>query len=289
MSNLSFGNQKSQNKNLLVFDTIALLSADESNQVQVWRNNEQLGECYIPGATYAEISNFAQNHKNPKDQARARAFLQFQSKGGHYKTQPTEDNRKIPLDNAKDRQIITCAYRLAAENPNCAVILVTYDATMQALVRQSGLPNFCYLTAKDIADWFHNLYYQNKVPQAVYDTYQRMKQSQKNSFESTSGHNNNQSPNPGKKKQPRPIQQIPEPPKLKNAGEPNRKNQPKEYLEPTTSKPQKKQSLNPLFIGIAAACIGVVALFGINSFTGNRSTSIVAQESIDNQPVSTLR
>ncbi|BAY48871.1 hypothetical protein SAMD00079811_65000 [Scytonema sp. HK-05] len=290
MSNLSFGNQKSKYKHLLVFDTIALLSADESNRVQVWRNNEQLGECYIPGATYAEISKFAQDYKNSKDQARARAFLEFQSKGGHYKTQPTEDNRKIPLDNPKDRQILACAYRLAAENPNSAVILVTYDATMQALVKQSGLPNFCYLTAKDIAEWFHNLYYQNKVPQAVHDTYQRMKQFPKEPFTASGGHNGNRRNHVvGKEeKQPRRIEQVAEQPRLKSAAaeQPRKSHQNSQQADQSsTLKPQKNRFFSPVALSIAVACVAVVTLLGTGFFTKNHSTTVVAQAQVDNQPV----
>jgi hypothetical protein len=286
MSNLPVSHQKNEYKHLLVFDTIALLSADDSDREQVWRNNQKLGDCYIPGATYAEISKLAQDYKKPKDQARARAFLEFVGKERRYQIQPKEDNRQIPLDNEKDRQIVACAYRLSQENPNCVVILVTYDQTMKGLIGQSRLPNFCTLTAKDLSDWFHLDYYRNKVPQAVSDTYQRMKQFPSNSFKPTTGHKENQHhPFPKEqKKQLRNIQQTTEKPILKGVSQSANKSEQNSSHTSTSSK-QKKPSLNPWLIAIAAACVAVVALSGINSFMGNNSTSIVAQERVDNQPV----
>ncbi|MER3494066.1 MAG: hypothetical protein C4323_18260 [Mastigocladus sp. ERB_26_2] len=281
MSNLPIKKPVFEYKHLLVFDTIALLSADKSNRLQVWRNNEQLGECYIPGATYAEISRISQEKENPDFHA-AKAFLEFAGKGSRYRIQPKEDNRQIPLDNEKDRQILACAHRLARENPNSVIILVTYDPTMKGLAGQSGLPNFCTLTAKDLSDWFFLDYYRGKVPQAVSDAYQRIKR-----FQSAGEQNNKQAnhfpkqqnqPHKNKNKQQRQIQPTPEPRKLQGAQSHQNQHQ-------NPSKPQKKQFLNPVIIGLASAFVAVVLLSAINNFTGNNSATIVAQEVIDNQPV----
>lgn len=167
--------QSPKRRHLLVFDTSALLSANEKDRVQVWRNNEQLGECYVPGATYAEISTLSSNSKKPKEQVKAKEFLKFVSGGCRYKIQPTEDNRSIPIDNQKDRQIIACAHRLSNDNPDAVIILVTYELTLQGLVQQSGLPNFCTLEASKLATWFHEDYKRDRVPQEVFDTYSNMK------------------------------------------------------------------------------------------------------------------
>jgi hypothetical protein len=166
--------QSPKRRHLLVFDTSALLSANEKDRVQVWRNYEQLGECYVPGVTYAEISTLSSNSKKPKEQVKAKEFLKFVSSGCRYKIQPTE-NRSIPIDNQKDRQIIACAHRLSNENPDAVIILVTYDLTLQGLVQQSGLPNFCTLEASKLATWFHEDYKRDRVPQEVFDTYNKMK------------------------------------------------------------------------------------------------------------------
>lgn len=167
--------QSPKRRHILVFDTSALLSANKEDRVQVWRNNEQLGECYVPGATYAEISTLSKNSKKPEEQAKAKEFLKFVSGGCRYKLQPTEDNRSIPIDNQKDRQIIACAHRLSKENPDAVIILVTYELTLQGLVQQSGLPNFCTLKASKLATWFHEDYKRDRVPQEVFDTYNNMK------------------------------------------------------------------------------------------------------------------
>jgi hypothetical protein len=286
MSNRPVSNQKNEYKHLFVFDTIALLSADESDREQVWRNNQKLGDCYIPGATYAEISKLAQDYKKPKDQANARAFLELVSQERRYQIQPKEDNRQIPLDNEKDRQILACAYRLARENPKCVVILVTYDRTMKGLIGQSGLPNFCTLAAKELSDWFYLDFYRNKVPQAVSDAYQRMRQFQNNFSKAGEWNNDNQrnnfpqKPNP----QPRPIKPSTERPKLQGGTQPEKRKQQNNRSKPTP-KPQKKKVYNPLMIGIAAGVIAVVGLLATNSFIGTRSASLVAQERVDNQPV----
>lgn len=104
MSNISRHNQSYNSKFFLVFDTSALLSANENDRFQVWRNNEQLGECYIPGATYAEITNLASHSLNRKEQANAKEFLKFLKNGAGrgYKIEPVEDNHEIPADNKKD-------------------------------------------------------------------------------------------------------------------------------------------------------------------------------------------
>jgi hypothetical protein len=167
--------QSPKYRHILVFDTSALLSADKNNRVQVWRNNEQLGECYVPGATYAEISTLSSNSKKPKEQVKAKEFLKFVGDGCRYVIQSTEENLSIPLDNEKDRQIIACAHRLANENPEAVIILVTYELTLKGLVQQSKLPNFCTLEASKLATWFHEDYKRDTVPQEVFDTYNKMK------------------------------------------------------------------------------------------------------------------
>lgn len=287
MTNLTTNKPVFEYKHLLVFDTIALLSADKSNRLQVWQNNQKLGECYIPGATYAEISKISQQKSNSDFHA-AKAFLDFASKGGRYRIQPKEDNREIPLDNEKDRQIIACAHRLARENPNCVVILVTYDSTMKGLAGQSGLPNFCILSAKDLSDWFYLDYHRSKLPQAVSDAYQRIKRSQKNVYQPTPVQKNNQpnhfpkqqnQPNKKKNKQPPPIQQTIEPPKLQGSAR-------SQHQHSQNTSPPKKQFLTLIIIGLAAACAAVVALSTIKD-TGNNSSALVAQQVADNQPVKT--
>ena len=303
MSNFPIKKPVFEYKHLLVFDTIALLSADKSNRLQVWRNNEQLGECYIPGATYAELSKISQEKENSDFHA-AKAFLEFAAKGSSYKIQQKEDNRQIPLDNEKDRQILACAHRLARENPNSVIILITYDPTMKGLAAQSGLANFCTITAKDLSDWFFLDYYRGKVPQAVSDAYQRMKR-----FQPASGQNNKQAnhlpqqqnqPHKNKNKQQRSIQQTPERPKLQGVAQsqhqrqqtPERpklqgvvQSQHQRQHSENTSKPQKKQFLKPVIMSLAFACAAVILLPVINNFTQNNSVTIVAQEVIDSKPV----
>lgn len=282
MTNLTTNKPVFEYKHLLVFDTIALLSADKSNRLQVWQNNQKLGECYIPGATYAEISKISQQKSDSNFYA-AKEFLNFASKGGRYRIQPKEDNRDIPLDNEKDRQIIACAHRLARENPNCVVILVTYDSTIKGLSGQSGLPNFCVLSAKTLSDWFYLDYHRNKIPEAVSDAYQRIKRTQKNVFHSTYGQNKKQhnQPNQKKKKQPRLIQQTIEPPKLQGS------TRSQQHQHSQNTPPQKKQFLTPIIIGLTVACAAVIALSTISNFTGNNPATIVAQQVADNQPVKT--
>jgi PIN domain len=288
MSNLlSSNNQKAEYKHLLVFDTIALLSADEANRIEIWRNNLQLGECYIPGATHAEISNLANNYSNPKEQVRAKTFLNFQSRESLYIIQPVEDNHKIPLDNKKDRQILTCAYRLASENPNCVVILVTYDASMQSLVKQSNLPNFCYLNAREIGEWYNKLYPQKKVPKAISQTYERIKKISKNdsNFQTIEEPQKNiVNQNKSNNTTPRIIQQTPKksihkPSKFKRNKNTNNTN----YVETPILKP-KKQPLYPLFIGIGVICLAFGAFFTVNNIT-SKSSAIVAQQQVDTQQV----
>jgi hypothetical protein len=113
-----------------------------------------------------------------------------------------------------------------------------------------------------------------------------MKQFPSNSFKPTTGHKENQHhPFPKEqKKQLRNIQQTTEKPILKGVSQSANKSEQNSSHTSTSSK-QKKPSLNPWLIAIAAACVAVVALSGINSFMGNNSTSIVAQERVDNQPV----
>lgn len=175
MSNISRHDQSYNRKPFLVFDTIALLSA-KNDRFQVWRNNEQLGECYVPGATYAEITNLASDYRN-RYQASAKEFLNFLKNGAGrgYKIQPVENNDNIPIDNKKDKQILACAHRLARENPNVVVVLVTYELALQALVQQSDKPNFCTLPADKLGAWFHQDYPKGRVPQEILDASQRMK------------------------------------------------------------------------------------------------------------------
>jgi hypothetical protein len=261
--------QSPKRRHLLVFDTSALLSANEKDRVQVWRNNEQLGECYVPGATYAEISTLAKNSRKPKEQAKAKEFLKFVNDGCRYKIQPVEDNRKIPIDDQKDRQIIACAHRLSNENPDSVVILVTYDITLKGLVQQSGLSNFCTLTADKLAVWFHEDYKRDRVPQEVFDTYRRM-QSQRGNRGLPSGsqpqsYSGKRIPSGDESRRPpRQISQIPEPPQLKPAREASSR-QSGNYNPPPTYNPNPPSSSNtsnllsnPIVI---AAIVGVLALF----------------------------
>jgi PIN domain len=282
MSNLPTKKPVFEYQHLLVFDTLALLSADKSNRLQVWRNNEQLGECYIPGATYAELSRISQQKEN-SDFHSAKAFLEFVGNGSSYKIQPKEDNRQIPLDNEKDRQIIACAHRLARENPHSVIILVTYDRTMKGLSAQSGLSNFCTLTAKELSDWFFLDYYRGKVPQAVADAYQRIKRSQPAVSQNNKPANplpkQQNQPNKRKNKQPSQIQPNPELPKLRGSSK-SQSQHPQ-----NTSNPRKKQFLNPVNIVLASACAAVIVLAAITNFTTNNSAALVAQEVIDSKPV----
>lgn len=172
---MSRHDQSYNRKPFLVFDTIALLSA-KNDRFQVWRNNEQLGECYVPGATYSEITNLASDNRN-RYQASAKEFLNFLKNGAGrgYKIQPVENNDNIPIDNKKDKQILACAHRLARENPNVVVVLVTYELALQALVQQSDKPNFCTLPADKLGAWFHQDYPRGRVPQEIFDASQRMK------------------------------------------------------------------------------------------------------------------
>lgn len=172
---MSRHDQSYNRKPFLVFDTIALLSA-KNDRFQVWRNNEQLGECYVPGATYAEITNLANDYRN-RYQASAKEFLNFLKNGAGrgYKIQPVENNDNIPIDNKKDKQILACADRLSRENPNVVVVLVTYEIALQALVQQYDQPNFCTLPADKLAAWFHKDYLRGRVPQEIFDASQRIK------------------------------------------------------------------------------------------------------------------
>lgn len=174
---MSRHNQSYNRKFFLVFDTSALLSANENDRFQVWRNNEQLGECYVPGATFAEITNLESDSRNRKEQASAKEFLNFLKSGAGrgYKVQGVEDNRKIPTDNKKDRQILACAHKLATENPNVVVVLVTYEIALQALVQQFDQPNFCTLPANKLGAWFHQDYPKGRVPQEIFDASKRIK------------------------------------------------------------------------------------------------------------------
>lgn len=285
MSSMFRDNESPRRRHLLVFDTSALLSANEKDRIQVWRNNEQLGECYVPGATYAEISQLATNSRKPKEQTKAKEFLKFVKDGCRYKIQPVEDNRKIPIDNQKDRQIIACAHRLSGENPDAVVVLVTYELTLQGLVQQSGLPNFCTLTAAKLAVWFHEDYKRDRVPQEIFDTYKRM-QSQRGSRGLPSGYpprNNSEGRriSGGNDRQndsrrpPRQIEQVPEPPVLKPAREPLPSPSRDYNSPPTYSSNQGSSSNKPNFLTnpIAIAVIAAIATaFCIFLFTRRESS-----------------
>jgi len=278
VSSMFRDHQSPKRRNFLVFDTSALLSANEKDRVQVWRNNEQLGECYVPGATYAEISTLAKNSRKPKEQAKAKEFLKFVNDGCRYKIQPVEDNRKIPIDDQKDRQIIACAHRLSNENPDSVVILITYDITLKALVQQSGLSNFCTLTADKLAVWFHEDYKRDRVPQEVFDTYKRM-QSQRGNRGLPSGSQSrkripsrDESPRP-----PRQIYQVPEPPQLNPVRESSSPRPSGNYNPPPTynSNPPSSSNTSNLLTNpiVIAAIVGGLALF-IFLFTKREQTPV---------------
>lgn len=166
MTSLAYPSPKKKEPLILVFDTIALLSADDSNPEQVWRNNEQLGMCCIPGGTYSELSRIASS-KNNKNKRKASKFLRFLAKGKTYRVLPIEDKPSIPVPQVADRQILACAYKLAEDYRNVVVALVTYDVKKMGLVAQSGLPNFCMIEAKEIARWYHQGYFKGTLPNAI--------------------------------------------------------------------------------------------------------------------------
>ena len=273
MSSMFRDNESPRRRHLLVFDTSALLSANEKNRVQVWRNNEQLGECYVPGATYAEISQLASNSHRPKEQTKAKEFLKFVKDGCRYKIQHVEDNRKIPIDNQKYRQIIACAQRLSSENRDAVVVLVTYELTLQGLVQQSGLPNFCTVTAAKLAVWFHEDYKKDRVPQEIFDAYRRM-QSQRGNKVLPEGYSPEQKRIPGGNDQPRPprrIKPVYEEPILK----PTRGQLPASSRDhnPPTSPPSHQGTPNILDNPIAIAVIAaIVTAFCIFLFTRREAT-----------------
>jgi hypothetical protein len=186
MSNSYRGHQTKGRRHLLVFDTSALLSANEKDRVQVWRNNEQLGDCFIPGATFEEIQALEKDTRRPKEQAKAKAFLKFYRDGCRYEVQPLESKNYspsmslLPINNQNDRQILACAIRLADQYQNCVIILVTYEMSLQGLVkqfaRQKGTPNLCALPADRLATWFHHNYKEDTLPFEVREVYKRMNQ-----------------------------------------------------------------------------------------------------------------
>ncbi len=281
MSNTFRNNESPKRRHLLVFDTSALLSANERDRVQVWRNNETLGECYVPGATYAEISLLVRNSQMPREQAKAKEFLNFVTNGCRYQIQPLEDNRQIPIDNQKDRQIIACAYKLSAENPDAVVILVTYDITLQALVKQSGLPNFCTLTARKLGVWFHEDYKRDTVPLEIHDTYRRMQSQHRSkglSGGTLPGDNTGGRPissGSDTPRSPRPINEVPEPQLLKQVKqqtpEPSRDYHPLPESRPNPPSPSNilKILTNPIAIGAIVTIIVSLCLF---SFTKREPT-----------------
>jgi hypothetical protein len=283
VSSMFRDNESPRRRHLLVFDTSALLSANEKDRVQVWRNNEQLGECYVPGATYAEISQLATNSRKPKEQTKAKEFLKFVKDGCRYKIQPVEDNRKIPIDNQKDRQIIACAHRLSGENPDAVVVLVTYELTLQGLVQQSGLPNFCTVTAAKLAVWFHEDYKRDRVPQEIFDTYRRM-QSQRGSRGGLPGGYPSRDASEGRRipggndrrneprRPPRQIEQVPEQPILKPARE-QLPSPPRDYNPPGSNQGSSSNTPNILNNPIAIAVVAAIATaFCIFLFTKREPT-----------------
>ena len=223
----------------------------------------------MPGATYAEVSQLASNSRRSKDQIKAREFLKFVKDGCRYKIQPVEDNRQIPIDNQKDRQIIACAHRLSGENPDVVVVLVTYELTLQGLVQQSGLPNFCTVTAAKLAVWFHEGYKRDKVPQEIFETYRRM-QSQRGGRGLPGGYSPasaKQIPGSDTRRPQRQIDQVPEPPLLK----PSRAQLPgssRGYSSPSGNRSARNNSFktpniltNPIAIAVIAAIATAFCIF----------------------------
>lgn len=169
--------------NIFVFDTNALFAFSQnkgrSDWEKAWRNNAILGDCFVPGATFAEINNFYEQSGTSTDKDKARAFLGFLNKEGkkknrhgyRYQIEPNHDNNNIPIDQEKDRQIVACAHRIAQENSKSAVILVTYDLKLQVLSEFSGMNNFCNITSKELAIWFH----QRELPTDVSKVYEKLK------------------------------------------------------------------------------------------------------------------
>lgn len=80
-------------------------------------------------------------------------------------------SKVIRFDQEKDRQIVACAYRIAQENRTSAVILVTYDLKLQVVSDFSRMNNFCNITSKELAIWFH----QRELPTDVSKVYSKLK------------------------------------------------------------------------------------------------------------------
>lgn len=290
MSNLSRGNQRNIHKHLLVFDTPALLSANAQNPEQDWRNNQQLGDCYLPGGTFAELYELEK-----KGDVKAKKFIAFQQKWQNYTILDMEDNRKIPIPdsvNQRDRQILACAFNLARQHSNCVVVLVTYERIMQVLVNQRQVeelvPNFCTIPASALAWWYHTGLAQRpeRFPDPVWNAQRRMRESRRtppeplppsrfqgNQPRPISG-GNNQQPLPPSPPTPSPIRKptSPLPPV----------NQPQPQPQPPQRSPQNR-SPNYLIMGLVALAILLPAvLFGIGNFTRRDSTTVVPQVPVAN-------
>ncbi|MFG6100508.1 PIN domain-containing protein [Leptothoe sp. ISB3NOV94-8A] len=177
MSNLAHPSKRPRESRILVFDTRALLSAYDRNPDKVWRNNQELGLCYIPGATFFELDKIAKSRKD-KDRFKAKKCISFIKDHPSYHVSGIEDNPGIPIPREIDRQILNSAIELAGKNRDRVVALVTYDLTKMALVAQSQrfLPNFCMIEAKEIAKWCREGCNKTRLPQAINVAYQGIAQ-----------------------------------------------------------------------------------------------------------------
>jgi PIN domain len=270
----------SRYQRLLVFDTFALLSADNRDPVHVWRDNRALGRCYVPGATYAEIDALAKNSQKPQWQNKAKAFINFASSSGSgYHILSIEDNRRIPVSDYRDRQILACAHNLATENPNDVVILVTYERAMLPLVKQAGLPNLCALEAKELGKWFHQLRDKGKVPEAVWEAQGRMiRASGNNNFPPLPSHQL-----PGHQQSTRLVEaQSANPPILQPSAR-NTTRYPEQELYDQRSEPNRFS--NPWIIGVAATAVALLVLLGFGAFTRRESDSMPKADAIIPQAV----
>jgi hypothetical protein len=295
MSNLSRGNQQTQYKHLLVFDTPALLSAKDQNPEQDWLNNQHFGDCYVPGGTFAELYELEK-----KGDAKAKKFIKFVQKWNNYTILPMEDNRSIPIPdsaNKRDRQILACAFNLARSQKDCIVILVTYERIMQILVNQKQVeemvPNFCTMEASALAWWYYEGRARNEFPKAVWSAQKRMRQSRRTYSEPLPLNSpRNQPPLTESKREQRNITPVQQP-LLPQKTTPDPILRPASGSSQTRQKAAQKPYQNPWFIGVGAVSLLVVALLVIGSFTrhqpnskNNSSGGIVPQVAAANpQPI----
>jgi hypothetical protein len=245
--------------NFLIFDTEALLSANKRNPLQVWNNNQQLGQCYIPALVFQEIEALSKC-KNSKDNHKAQDFIRFfNKKGCRYKIAPKEIRRNIvdqaPLNDEKDRQLFITSLSLA-KNPNnscICIVLITYNKVITGLIKQSGLINICTLKPDELAKWLHTDSLEGRVPKPVYDTHNRLNRSRNNRFlnqqsssfknqkniqnkslqsstNSSSSKSNYQKNNSGRR--PKTIHQIPE----------TSNSQPRKHLPSSSQRTNQKQT-----------------------------------------------